>query len=110
MLQNYLLHLQIPNNGLSCPSYKHLEPPFPVEKFHRLYRIIPMKEYHSVEINWALPSYLKHYKTKPLHYISHLLGHEGKGSILSYLKKKYVLEMFFFVEFHFHDIVQGICV
>ncbi|XP_042887210.1 nardilysin-like isoform X2 [Penaeus japonicus] len=89
-LQEYVTSIfsQIPNNGLPCPSYKHLEFPFPVEKFHRLYRIIPMKEYHSVEINWALPSYLKHYKTKPLHYISHLLGHEGKGSILSYLKKK----------------------
>lgn len=29
-------------------------------------------------------------RVKPLHYISWLVGHEGKGSILSYLRKKYV--------------------
>ena len=28
------------------------------------------------------------YKTKPLHYFSHLLGHEGENSVLSYLKKE----------------------
>ena len=28
------------------------------------------------------------YTTKPLHYFSHLLGHEGENSILSYLKKE----------------------
>ena len=30
----------------------------------------------------------EHYKTHPLHYISHLIGHEGKGSILSVIKEK----------------------
>ena len=28
------------------------------------------------------------YTTKPLHYFSHLMGHEGENSILSYLKKE----------------------
>ena len=30
----------------------------------------------------------KEFKTKPLHYFSHLMGHEGENSILSYLKKE----------------------
>ncbi|KAK3870248.1 hypothetical protein Pcinc_024512 [Petrolisthes cinctipes] len=79
---------EIPSNQIPRPSYTQLSFPFPRDKFHRLYRIIPTKEYHSVEIVWALPSLKKHYRTKPLHYVGHLLGHEGKGSILSYLKKK----------------------
>ena len=86
-----MFHPQVPNNKLARPSYTQLEFPFPKEKFHCLCRIVPTKEEHSVEVNWALPSLLAHYQTKPLHYISHLLGHEGQGSILSYLKKKWVV-------------------
>ncbi|XP_063845990.1 nardilysin-like [Scylla paramamosain] len=79
---------QVPNNKLARPSYTHLEFPFPTDKFHCLCRVVPTKEEHNVEVKWALPSLLSHYQTKPLHYISHLLGHEGQGSILSFLKKK----------------------
>ena len=31
-------------------------------------------------------------RVKPLHYISWLIGHEGTGSILSLLRKKWVIE------------------
>ncbi|XP_076033223.1 nardilysin-like isoform X2 [Oratosquilla oratoria] len=89
-MQQYVVDIfsNIPNNGLPRPCYDHLGPPFPLGKLHRLCKIVPMKEYHSLEISWTLPSLLKQYKSKPLHYISHLLGHEGRGSILSYLKKR----------------------
>ncbi|KAK7078176.1 Nrd1 complex RNA-binding subunit [Halocaridina rubra] len=89
-LQEYVCKIfrEVPDSGIPRPSYTQFDFPFPVERLHRLYRVVPTKDYHSVEINWALPSLLKHYRTKPLHYISHLLGHEGRGSILSYLKKK----------------------
>ncbi|XP_042206684.1 nardilysin-like [Homarus americanus] len=89
-LQEYVCNIfsQVPGNNIPRPTYNHLEFPFPVEKLHRLYRVVPTKEYHCVEINWALPSLLKYYHTKPLHYVSHLIGHEGRGSILSCLKKK----------------------
>lgn len=32
-------------------------------------------------------------RTKPLHYLSWLVGHEGNGSVLSLLRKKYVLKI-----------------
>lgn len=32
--------------------------------------------------------YLQNFRCKPDQYLSHLLGHEGKGSLLSYLRKK----------------------
>ena len=77
-----------------------------------------MKNVHQVEVTWALPPLLQHYRLvvkhqkdkminiamtiiiingntfktinrkKPLNYLGFLLGHEGKGSILSYLKKR----------------------
>ncbi|XP_071521407.1 nardilysin-like [Panulirus ornatus] len=89
-LQEYVCSIfnQIPSNSIHRPTYGHHGFPFPMEKLHRLYRVVTTKEYHCVEIRWVLPSLLKYYHTKPLHYVSHLLGHEGRGSILSYLKKK----------------------
>lgn len=39
-------------------------------------------------ITFALPAIDRFYKHKPLTFISHLLGYEGKGSLLSYLKSQ----------------------
>ena len=50
--------------------------------------VIPVKETHTLEINWSFPCLLKGYGAKPLYYLSWLLGHEGHGSILALLKKK----------------------
>jgi secreted Zn-dependent insulinase-like peptidase len=79
-----------------------------------LLAISPIKEYRSLEFNFVLPDTARHYESKacltltltltrpracvpcglltwpialqPLHYISHLVGHEGPGSLLSLLK------------------------
>ena len=41
-----------------------------------------------LQIFWPLPPQREHYLASPTRYVSHLLGHEGEGSILSYLKAK----------------------
>ncbi|XP_005398655.1 PREDICTED: nardilysin isoform X1 [Chinchilla lanigera] len=79
---------QIPNNGLPKPNFGHLTDPFDTPAFNRLYRVVPIRKIHALTITWALPPQQQHYRVKPLHYISWLVGHEGKGSILSYLRKK----------------------
>ncbi|XP_073936245.1 nardilysin isoform X3 [Castor canadensis] len=79
---------QIPNNGLSKPNFGHLTDPFDTPAFNKLYRVVPIRKIHALTITWALPPQQQHYRVKPLHYISWLVGHEGKGSILSYLRKK----------------------
>lgn len=61
---------------------------FDMKTFHKLYKVRPVKDCHSVELTWSLPCLHQHYKTKPLHYIGWLTGHEGQGSILAYLKRK----------------------
>ncbi len=44
-----------------------------------------MKDRRVLELVWILPNQMDHYKTPPSKYVSHLLGHEGKGSLLSFL-------------------------
>ncbi|MCE9679540.1 insulinase family protein [Shewanella sp. AS1] len=50
--------------------------------------IVPLKEQRRVAITFSLPAINLFYKRKPLTFISHLLGYEGKGSLLSYLKQQ----------------------
>ncbi|AQS36951.1 secreted/periplasmic Zn-dependent peptidase, insulinase [Shewanella psychrophila] len=50
--------------------------------------IIPLKEQKRVAITFSLPAIDPFYKHKPLTFISHLLGYEGNGSLLSYLKEQ----------------------
>ncbi|CAG8442164.1 10344_t:CDS:10 [Acaulospora morrowiae] len=48
----------------------------------------PVKDQHSLEITFPFPDQYPLYETKPASYITHLIGHEGQGSILSLLKRK----------------------
>lgn len=50
--------------------------------------IVPLKEQQRMTLVFPLPSLVEHYRSKPMRYISYLLGHEGKGSLLSLLKNK----------------------
>lgn len=48
--------------------------------------IKPLKEARRMIVSFALPDVQKHYKVKPLDYVSHLLGDESQGSLLSHFK------------------------
>lgn len=48
----------------------------------------PVKNDRQLIVNFALPSLDNLYRTKPESLLAYLLGHEGPGSILSYLKKQ----------------------
>jgi insulysin len=53
-------------------------------------RYQPVKNLHRLEISWIIPSCNEaiDYRRKCDHYIGHLLGHEGPGSVLSSLKAR----------------------
>jgi insulysin len=51
--------------------------------------IVPVSQIHAVELQFPMRSILDLYKSKPTRYLSHLIGHEGKGSLLSLLKAKH---------------------
>ncbi|CAG8625900.1 11505_t:CDS:10 [Acaulospora morrowiae] len=48
----------------------------------------PVRDQHYVEITFPIPDQSSLYETKPFGFLSHIIGHEEKGSILSLLKKK----------------------
>ena len=54
----------------------------------KLLEVKTLKQKYSVNLVFNLPEVRSHYKTKPLHYLSNLLGHEGENSLLSRLKSK----------------------
>ncbi|XP_056131891.1 nardilysin b [Lampris incognitus] len=82
------IFIKVPNNGEPRPDFSHLQQPFDTPAFNKLYRVVPVRKVHALTISWAVPPQGQHYKVKPLHYISWLIGHEGTGSILSLLRKK----------------------
>lgn len=48
----------------------------------------PFYNVFQVELTWTMASLLHLYKSKPHQYVSWIIGHEGKGSLISYLRKK----------------------
>ncbi|KAJ0979208.1 hypothetical protein J5N97_014682 [Dioscorea zingiberensis] len=60
----------------------------PIWKAGKLYRLEAVKDVHILELTWTLPCLHKEYLKKPEDYLSHLMGHEGKGSLLYFLKAK----------------------
>ncbi|XP_061897339.1 nardilysin-like isoform X2 [Entelurus aequoreus] len=79
---------KVPNNGFPKPDFSDMLDPFDTPAFNKLYRVVPVRKVHALNITWALPPQEKHYRVKPLHYMSWLIGHEGTGSILSVLRRK----------------------
>ncbi|KAJ3270626.1 Insulinase (Peptidase M16) [Terramyces sp. JEL0728] len=73
---------------------KKIEPPtFGVHPYTRnelmkLIKIKPVKERRNLTLLFPCRDHKEHYETHPLQYVSHLIGHEGPGSILSLLKAK----------------------
>ena len=52
-------------------------------------KIVPEKDLKSLSITWPdLPETTSKYKTKPGHYIGHVVGHEGPNSLISTLIKQ----------------------
>ena len=67
----------LPNLGEPVP-YDH-------RNLSHLYRYVPVKDKDILQFLWILPYTGEEYKTQPLRYHSHLFGHEGPNSLLSYL-------------------------
>lgn len=50
--------------------------------------VIPHRELRQLSLAFPIPDVSKEYQTKPTSYMGHVLGHEGEGSLLSYLKQR----------------------
>lgn len=77
----------VPNKGLPAVTSFDSDPFGPTVHATTTF-IKTVKDIQSLELAWVIPDQETLYKTKPASFLSHYLGHEGPGSILSYLKKK----------------------
>jgi len=51
-------------------------------------RVVPVRDVHSLSVWFPMRETDTLYYCKPTRYLSHLVGHEAKGSILALLKKR----------------------
>lgn len=53
-----------------------------------LLTVEPIMEQRTLSLIFPMPSIKPHYRAKPEYYLTNLIGHEGEGSLLSWLKKQ----------------------
>ncbi|MEW5297373.1 MAG: hypothetical protein WDW36_000586 [Sanguina aurantia] len=74
----------VPNKDLPIPSFSPSV--FLPSQMGTLLRMVPVRDVQSLELAWQVPPSQPQYKQAPLSVLSHLLGHEGTGSLFSLLK------------------------
>lgn len=80
----------IPNRSF---EYADIEQPlFPKEGLPLLVQVKPQATLRDLQIGFPIADYRSAYKAKPLSYLGNLVGHEGKGSLLSALKAEGLAE------------------
>lgn len=68
-------------------GYEYSTLPWPAEKLGRRFSCVPLKEARTLSVCWPLPPQSAHLFAKPELYISHVLGHEGEGSLHAVLNQ-----------------------
>ncbi|KAG0267649.1 Insulinase (Peptidase M16) [Actinomortierella ambigua] len=76
----------IRNLGIKPPAYP--SPPWTEKELLNVAYVKPVKDVRSLQIQFPFPDQYPHYKVHPARYLTHTIGHESEGSILSLLKKK----------------------
>ncbi|ORE11774.1 hypothetical protein BCV72DRAFT_197111 [Rhizopus microsporus var. microsporus] len=76
----------VKNKHIPVPSF-HGHPLTKNELMKQIF-IKSVKKSRTLEITFPFPDQTAFYECQPANYLAHLIGHEGPGSILSFLKKK----------------------
>ncbi|XP_064174162.1 insulin-degrading enzyme isoform X1 [Anguilla rostrata] len=80
------LFAEVENKNVPLPEFP--EHPFQEEHLRQFYKVVPIKDIRNLYVTFPIPDLQKYYKCNPGHYLGHLIGHEGPGSLLSELKAK----------------------
>lgn len=78
----HIYHMPYPNRNLCLLLSRALQ------HLGLLIRVVPIKESHTLDIQWDIPPTEPLYRKAPTNYLSHLLGHEGAGSAFALLKSR----------------------
>ncbi|XP_073115982.1 insulin-degrading enzyme-like 1, peroxisomal [Elaeis guineensis] len=69
-------------------DYFHfLGQPCSLEHLQILVKAVPIREGHALKFTWPITPSIRYYKEGPCRYLSHLIGHEGEGSLFYILKQ-----------------------
>ncbi|MFL3654368.1 MAG: insulinase family protein [Halioglobus sp.] len=79
------LFSQIPNRFLERDTI--VEPLFELGSLPLFVQLQPLATQRQLSVSFPLPDYRAQYHVKPDVYLGNLIGHEGKGSLLSALKQ-----------------------
>ena len=71
------------NKDVRVPSW--LDHPYE-NKGGKQLKVVPIKDLRHLNMTFPIKDYSHEFQSKPVSYLSHLVGHEGKGSLLSELK------------------------
>ncbi|ESO95121.1 hypothetical protein LOTGIDRAFT_232210 [Lottia gigantea] len=80
------LFYDVENKNLTVPEW--LEQPFEREEYVTRVNVVPVKDVRHLNVFWSIPDLQPYYTSNPGHYLGHLIGHEGEGSLLSELKSR----------------------
>ncbi|KAH7476370.1 Nardilysin-like [Phytophthora ramorum] len=80
----------IPHKQVTVPSFASAGSPFGAKGSGSsfLCKIVPVRDIHTLHLDWMIPPVLGQHHQKPADYIASLLGHESEGSVLSHLKER----------------------
>uniref|UniRef100_A0A673X2A1 Insulin-degrading enzyme n=1 Tax=Salmo trutta TaxID=8032 RepID=A0A673X2A1_SALTR len=77
---------EVENKNVPIPEFPNH--PFQEDHLRQFYKVVPIKDIRNLYVTFPIPDLQKYYKSNPGHYLGHLIGHEGPGSLLSELKSK----------------------
>ena len=76
----------------SLPHQHNSLPPLPplpaAQNLPTVVHVVPIRETKTLELQWPLRETLSLYRSKPHRILSHLLGHEGPGSLTAVLREE----------------------
>lgn len=79
------LFKDVPNLARPLPEYK--APILGKDNLQKWIFVKPVKDLRKLEVTFTVPDMDEHWESKPNHILSHLIGHEGSGSLLACLKE-----------------------
>lgn len=87
-LQKYIEEMfkDVPNRQVQALKFD--QNPYKSESLGKMHYVVPIQDVHNLMVSFQLPDYRDYYASNPGHYLSHLIGHEGPGSLLSELKAR----------------------
>ena len=84
-LEQYALEMFNPIKNYDSPQNCYKEKPFIKENLGNILKIVPINDDNYVRIAWYIDWLKPYYEKGPGSYLSHIFGHEGQNSLLSFL-------------------------